>query len=166
MENYKNSQTDANNSNILKALSLCNDTINFYKNFTTNHDTCVSSKDGQILTRIITNAIDDIFARIENIIPSNVTVMPNSISNKEIFNYNIYLDTISRYPKTAILFDYKMDSNGFISDISIKKKFEAYTHNLLNYIFRKYNSDDLSSMASLKTADVFNLPYRKFFFDQ
>ncbi|KAL6636178.1 hypothetical protein U3516DRAFT_732330 [Neocallimastix sp. 'constans'] len=149
------------NSNILKALSLCNDTINFYKNFTTNHDTCVSSKDGQILTRIITNAIDDIFARIENIIPSNVTVMPNSISNKEIFNYNIYLDTISRYPKTAILFDYKMDSNGFISDISIKKKFEAYTHNLLNYIFRKYNSDDLSSMASLKTADVFNLPYRK-----
>ncbi|ORY43902.1 hypothetical protein LY90DRAFT_509732 [Neocallimastix californiae] len=145
-------QTDAN-SNILKALSLCNDKINFYKNFTTNHDTCVSSKDGQILTRIITNAIDDIFARIENIIPSNVTVMPNSISNKEIFNYNIYLDTISRYPKTAILFDYKMDSNGFISDISIKKKFEAYTPNLLNYIFRKYNSDDLSSMASLKTAD-------------
>ncbi|KAL6636180.1 hypothetical protein LY90DRAFT_509733 [Neocallimastix californiae] len=135
MENYKNSQTDANNSNILKALSLCNDTINFYKNFTTNHDTCVSSKDGQILTRIITNAIDDIFARIENIIPSNVTVMPNSISNKEIFNYNIYLDTISRYPKTAILFDYKMDSNGFISDISIKKKFEAYTHNLLNITY-------------------------------
>ena len=55
-----------------------------------------------------------------------------------------------------------MDSNGFISDISIKKKFEAYTHNLLNYIFRKYDSDDLSSMVSLKIADVLNLPYRKF----
>ncbi|KAG4102307.1 hypothetical protein H8356DRAFT_1358217 [Neocallimastix lanati (nom. inval.)] len=147
------SSSNANNSNILKALSLCNDTINFYKNFTTNHDTCVSSKDGQILTRIITNAIDDIFARIENIIPSNVTVMPNSISNKEIFNYNIYLDTISRYPKTAILFDYKMDSNGFISDISIKKKFEAYTHNLLNITY----SVNIIPM----TSHVLNLPYRQ-----
>jgi len=160
MESYKNSQADVN-GNIFKALSLCNETINFYKNFTTNHDTFVSSKEGQILTKVITNAIDDIFARIENIIPSNVTVVPNNISNKEIFNYNLYLDTISRFPKTAILFDCEMDSNGFISDISIKKKFETYTHNFLNYIFRKYNSDDLSSLVSLKTADVLNLPYRQ-----
>jgi len=56
-----------------------------------------------------------------------------------------------------------MDSNGFISDITIKKKFENYTHNLFNYILRKYtSSDDLSSIASMKTADVLNLPYRKF----
>ncbi|KAG4084884.1 hypothetical protein H8356DRAFT_1283117 [Neocallimastix lanati (nom. inval.)] len=41
-----------------------------------------------------------------------------------------------------------MDSNGFISDITIKKKFENYTHNLFNYILRKYtSSDDLSSIA-------------------
>ncbi|KAG4085545.1 hypothetical protein H8356DRAFT_1087896 [Neocallimastix lanati (nom. inval.)] len=54
-----------------------------------------------------------------------------------------------------------MDSNGFITDIKIKKKFESYTKNLFNYIFKKYEiSDELSSICSLKTADVLNLPYR------
>ncbi|KAG4098388.1 hypothetical protein H8356DRAFT_1039909 [Neocallimastix lanati (nom. inval.)] len=162
MEAFREDQSKQND-NILRSISLCNETINFYKNFTENYDIFPSSKDGQILSKIITNSINDIFARIENIIPTNTTVVPTNINNKEIFNYNLYLDTIIRYPKTAILFEYKTDSNGFISDISIKKKFENYTHNLLNYIFKKYNSsDDLSSLVSMKTADVLNLPYRKF----
>jgi len=162
MEAFKNSQ-DKQNDNILRSISLCNESINFYKNFVENYDVSPSSKDGQILSNLITNSINDIFARIENIIPANTTVIPTNINNREIFNYNIYLDTIIRYPKTAILFDYQTDSNGFISNISIKHKFEKYTNNLLNYIFKKYtSSDDLSSMASLKTADVLNLPFRKF----
>ncbi|KAL6601108.1 hypothetical protein U3516DRAFT_843971 [Neocallimastix sp. 'constans'] len=162
MEAFKNNQ-DKQNDNILRSISLCNESINFYKNFVENHNVSPSSNDGQILSNLITNSINDILARIENIIPANTTVVPTNINNKEIFNYNLYLDTIIRYPKTAILFDYQTDSNGFISNISIKKKFERYTNNLLTYMFRKYtSSDDLSSMASLKTADVLNLPFRKF----
>jgi len=162
MEEYKNDRKEAN-GDILKALALCNDTINFYKNFTTRYESFPSAKEGQLLSKLITNAIYDIFARIENIVTPSTTVIPSNINNREIFNYNLYLDTITRYPKTAILFDFKMDSNSFISDISIKKKFETYTHNLLNYIFNKYNTaDDLSSLISMKTADVLNLPYRKF----
>ena len=121
MEKYKSYHTGTN-EDILKTLALCNDTINFYKNFTTKYETFPSAKDGQLLSKLITNAIDDVFARIENVIPTNTTVIPSNINNKEIFRYNLYLDTIARYPKTAVLFDFKMDSNGFISDISIKKK--------------------------------------------
>ncbi|ORY74215.1 hypothetical protein LY90DRAFT_502721 [Neocallimastix californiae] len=61
---------------------------------------------------------------------------------------------ITRYPKTAILFDIT-STNGIITSIEMKDKFKEKTTKILEYIFRNYNMDsDLSTIQSMNTTEA------------
>jgi len=149
---------------MIQVISSCSELMNFFKDFTKDNYIFFGNKHCNLIIDLVNKSIDEILTRIENIVPSTVTVVPKE-NNATRFNYAFYLDLITRYPKTAILFDIT-SSNGIITSIEMKDKFKEKTTKILEYIFRKYNMDsDLSTIQSMNTTEVLNLPLRDFFKD-
>ncbi|KAG4091631.1 hypothetical protein H8356DRAFT_1407399 [Neocallimastix lanati (nom. inval.)] len=120
----QSSASALNNNEILRVISTYNELVSNNKNFTNNNETIHTSHESHILMQTIANEIDDILARIENVIPKDVIVVPNNVNRRDSFNYSLYLNTIT-YPKTAVLFNITMNESGFIQNIQIKDKFKT-----------------------------------------
>jgi len=120
----QSSASALNNNEILRVISTYNELVSNNKNFKNNNETIHTSHESHILMQTIANEIDDILARIENVIPKDVIVVPNNVNRRDSFNYSLYLNTIT-YPKTAVLFNITMNESGFIQNIQIKDKFKT-----------------------------------------